>query len=286
MTDQRENVWPVPSEATTGVAVATTIDGALPPIIRPVTRNATTDFEADRIRFRIRDLMIATAVFSVALAVFKQAGIFGALLSFLTAVTFSITLLCLRLPAELETRFRTVAQRRILHDFVWGVCMPIVCLVFDPMFFKDSSFDDAFTVVAKPNDLGCIVYPYLAVQLVAMLTWLAFGWSLRKFAAYFAGVFLMGTFCSFAIGLLMLPLSLLGILLVGIGLLGLTPLITGWSYLRRLISTARLGHHNLTGSAFWLSFSAGFATALFLPLVITWLVFGPDTFSSGLSAAF
>ena len=123
------------------------------------TADLTSDeFSADKIRFRLRDIMLATAVFSGALAIFKLAGIFGAVLAFLTAVCFS----------------------------------------------------------------------------VAMITWLAFGWPLRAFGGFFVGVFSIGMLCANVIGIFLIPLSLIGIILGGVGLLGFTPLVTGYAYFRRM----------------------------------------------------
>ena len=87
----------------------------------------------DIVRFRMRDLFIATAVFSVALGLFQMIGIWGALFAFLTAGVFTLYLCGKILP--LHGRSRALAQRRILLDFLWGVCMPIICLAFDPIFF-------------------------------------------------------------------------------------------------------------------------------------------------------
>jgi hypothetical protein len=239
---------------------------------------ADDDDDAEKVRFRLRDMITATTIFSVALALFKLIGLWGAFLSFLTAVAFTVYLSKARLP--LYGRAHALAQRRIFKDFLWGVCMPIVCLVFDPMIFRNGGdpFDagPANGNWSSLNDFGRVAYPLLGFQLAMMLLWLAAGWWLRRCAGFFAGVFLVGTAAAYLIGLCMLPISLFGLLFLGIGVLGFTPWLTGYAYLRRMRRANIVGKAHQNKIAYCGSLATGIVAAIVIPLVTTVLLFGDD----------
>ncbi len=247
------------------------------PAPRHLDAVAEVDLAADRVRFRLRDMIVATTVFSVALALFKLMGLFGALFAFLTALGYTVYLKQSRLP--LNGRGQALAQRRILNDFLWGVCMPIVCLVFDPVVFRN--FGPPLTdyswssLKASLSPLGQLAYPALAFQLASMLIWLAAGYSLRHVAGFFAGVFVVGAVTAFAIGLCLLPLSFVGLFaMLGIGAMGVTPWFTGYAYFRRMRRAHVLGKAYQNQSAYRATLVAGLAAAIVIPLVTTMLLFG------------
>jgi hypothetical protein len=57
----------------------------------------------------------------------------------------------------------------------------------------------------------------------------------------FGGIFFAGAMCSFAIGVVLLPLTLVGLFFL-IGLLGLIPFVTAFVYLRNAIRALRRGN--------------------------------------------
>jgi len=84
------------------------------------------------LRFRLLQLFCVVTLAAVLLALFKALGIFGAVLSFVTALVFTNVVYPLR---------RAEHEQEAMFDFVWGIVMPVVCLVFDPVVFKP---DDLF----------------------------------------------------------------------------------------------------------------------------------------------
>src|SRR5438034_5714843 len=79
------------------------------------------------LRFRLGELFIVITAAAVLLAVFRAMGIFGAVFSFITALAFT---------NQLYPNWRPKRDQETMFDFVWGIVMPIVCLVFDPWVFK------------------------------------------------------------------------------------------------------------------------------------------------------
>lgn len=118
----------------------------------------------------------------------------------------------------------TGSQNRF--DWLFGVIMPVICFVFDPIVFKGESFEPAVFGTFKP-----FAYILSFVLVMAMSAWLLWGKKLKGFNAAFAGLFLIGGLISFGIGIVLLPFSLLGLIFI-IGILGFTPLFTSIVYLR------------------------------------------------------
>jgi hypothetical protein len=120
---------------------------------------------------------------------------------------------------------RTSAQDAF--DVVFGLVLPILCLVADPVVFK--SFPLFGPAILE--DYQLLAYVVCTVEMGFFLVWRTFPKRVTAFSPLFAGVFLIGACFSIVIGLAMLPVTLLTILLV-IGLLGLLPFVSAFVYLR------------------------------------------------------
>lgn len=119
----------------------------------------------------------------------------------------------------------TVSQKRF--DWTFGVIMPIVCFVFDPTVFKGNIFSGTAELgFAKP-----FAYILSFSLIMAMSAWLIWGEKLKWLNAFLAGLFAVGAGISFVIGVILSPLSLIG-LIIFIGILGFTPLLTAIVYFR------------------------------------------------------
>lgn len=108
-------------------------------------------------------------------------------------------------------------------DWIFGVILPVVCFVFDPIVFKGGN---SVLGTYKP-----FAYVLSFVTVMAMSAWLIWGEKLRWLSSALAGLFAMSGIISLAIGVILLPYSLLGLLLI-VGVLGFTPLMTSIVYLR------------------------------------------------------
>jgi hypothetical protein len=154
---------------------------------------------------------------------------------------------------------RTSAQDKF--DMVFGLVLPILCLVADPVVFKSFPlFGHAFL-----EDYQLLAYVVCTVEMGFFLVWRTFPKKVNAFLPLFGGVFLIGSCFSLLIGLAMLPLTLMTVLFL-IGLLGLMPFISAFVYLRngvRAMNEQR--NHAPLFSRLWLAVLSGLF--IFVPLV-------------------
>ena len=127
----------------------------------------------------------------------------------------------------------TDSQRKF--DWFFGVIMPVICFMFDPIVFK-TNMGTALIGTYKP-----FAYLLSFVSVMAMLAWLMWGAELKWFSAFLAGLFLVSGIISLGIGIVLFPFSLIGLIFL-IGILGFTPLFTAIVFLRnafRAFQTAK-----------------------------------------------
>lgn len=111
-------------------------------------------------------------------------------------------------------------------DWAFGVVLPVICFALDPIVFKNGFAGEAILGVLKP-----FAYVLSFVSVMTMAAWLVWGAKLKWLNGFLAGLFAVGGVISLAVGIVLLPLSLLGALVL-IGILGFTPLFTSIVFLR------------------------------------------------------
>lgn len=117
------------------------------------------------------------------------------------------------------------------YDWIFGVILPVICFVFDPIVFKGEFDDKAIFADYRP-----FAYLLSFACVTAMAAWLIFGEKLKWLNGFLAGLFFLGGVISLLIGICLFPLSFIG-LFVLIGALGFTPLFTAVIYLRNAFRT-------------------------------------------------
>lgn len=130
-----------------------------------------------------------------------------------------------------KRQFQTeITEKQKIFDWIFGVILPVICVVADPMVFKGAmSSRGALLGEYKP-----FAYTLSFVSIILMMLFLLFGRKLRWFNGVLAGLFLVGSSVCLIVGVLLLPFSLLGLIFL-IGALGFTPLFSGFVYLRNSI---------------------------------------------------
>jgi len=113
---------------------------------------------------------------------------------------------------------------QVVFDVVFGLLMPLFCFYLDPGIVR-GGFSTPL------GELNIFIYAFSGIAISALSIWLVFGQRMRSLTVGLGGVLLAGAVISASIGVMILPLTLIGILFV-IGLLGLVPFITGFVYLR------------------------------------------------------
>lgn len=119
---------------------------------------------------------------------------------------------------------RTEAQQ--IFDVVFGLIAPILCFYFDPIVFKGE-----FVRESTVQSYQLFAYGVTAVEVSVLAVWLLFGTRLGGWSQVVGGVLINGAVFSAAMGVAILPLSIIGLILV-IGIFGFIPFITAFVYLR------------------------------------------------------
>jgi hypothetical protein len=121
----------------------------------------------------------------------------------------------------------TPAQRRF--DVVFGIVMPILCFVFDPIVFRN---EFEYRGGGLYSEYQLYAYTFGALEMVALCAWFLSAGRAGRRPAALAGMLLAGALFSFFIGLTILPYSIVGLLFLLIGALGFVPFLTAFVYLR------------------------------------------------------
>lgn len=130
-------------------------------------------------------------------------------------------------PKFLKRQFSsvpTLSQRKF--DWYFGVGLPIVCIAADPIVFRHW---DGIRPLLSDYQVFC--YALSSVSIMAMAAWLLWGHKLGELRPYLGGIFLVAAAISTIVGVILLPFSMIGSIVL-IGLLGFTPLLSGFVFLR------------------------------------------------------
>jgi hypothetical protein len=159
----------------------------------------------------------------------------------------------------------TRAQFRF--DVIFGLVLPVLCFVFDPVVFRGGG---GFAVGGDGiyREARLFAYTASALEMATLACWL---FLVRRYPAWSrptGGVMAAGAFFSFALGLAILPFSIVGLLFVGVGALGFIPFVTALVYLRNARRALRLNRAGapVRGGAL-AAFVFGLAFALGMPAV-------------------
>ena len=121
--------------------------------------------------------------------------------------------------------------QQVVFDIVFGIVLPLVCVVFDPIVFRGAG--------GLPWLLSNSIAAYvgIGIGIVSLLVWL----STHLPAKVLTGALAASAVFSFGLGVLLLPLSLMGLFIL-IGALGFIPFVTSFVFFRntvRAIACAR-----------------------------------------------
>lgn len=159
----------------------------------------------------------------------------------------------------------TPAQFRF--DVIFGLVLPVLCLVFDPIVFR-SGGGELFGRDGIYQRVRFFAYSASALEMATLACWL---FVIRKYPAWSrpaGGVMAAGALFALAVGLAILPFSVIGLLFVGLGALGFIPFVTALVYFRNARRALRLNRAGepVRGGAM-AAFAFGAALALCMPAV-------------------
>ncbi|HEV7842869.1 MAG TPA: hypothetical protein VGO69_04190 [Pyrinomonadaceae bacterium] len=127
-----------------------------------------------------------------------------------------------RKPGFWQRQFQQQAtKKQKVFDVVFGVTLPVLCFIFDPIVFR-GNFIGGAPLFGK---LQFLAYAIAFIEISTLLIWLRARERLGAHAVTVGGFLYTGALISLLIGIVLLPLSLIG-LVFGIGILGFTPFVT------------------------------------------------------------
>lgn len=161
-----------------------------------------------------------------------------------------------------KRQFQTESTyRQKFFDYLFGIILPVVCVVFDPLVFKGRISKGALLGSSKP-----FAYILSFISIMSLLAFILWGRKLGWFNGFLTGLFAVGAVVSFAVGIILLPLSLLGIFFV-IGILGFTPLFAAFVYFRNAVRAYKFAKPELSRTFLWHSFILSAIFSLTVPYV-------------------
>ena len=121
-------------------------------------------------------------------------------------------------------QFRSPATtKQRVFDICFGIVAPVLCVIFDPAVFARSGIWGAGMLY------GWRVFGYAEIIIgVALLAYYLFA---QRCSRFLAGALLASALFAFAVGVVLLPMSLMGMFIL-IGVFGLTPFLTAFVFLR------------------------------------------------------
>ena len=207
------------------------------------TDDESPDLGTQPLQFRLSHLL----VLQLALALGISAILCSRLLAAMAA--FAITVAAMTYPVRPDLQ----ASRRSLVDFLAGVVMPVVCVIADPFVLSDET-------------IGPLALHLIIFQLVAFTTWQFCRHRPGPVAAAFASCLFIGTSLALSIGLVIFPLTLIGLAFFGLGVLGITPFLTGYVFSRNCATAYGQSQRADPTAPVRLWFALGAVLALVIPV--------------------
>jgi len=150
-------------------------------------------------------------------------------------------------------------------DIGFGVVLPALCFVFDPIVFKNGFLGAGGPLLGKYQ---LFAYIFSALEILTLVLWLSFRDHLRSFSGPISGALIVGGIFSWVVGILILPYSLFGLIFL-IGVAGFTPFLTGLVYLRNGIRGLRAHERNSAFESRFLIAAATATIAVALPVFVS-----------------
>lgn len=141
---------------------------------------------------------------------------------------------CEREETFSERQFsRQPTHAQLTFDVLFGIIIPVGCLCFDPIVFRSSSLGFGQPILGDYLPGASVV---IGLSLLSLITWLL----LRRPASVLVGFLSGGALFALLLGIVLLPFSLMGLFIMFIGVLGFTPFVTAFVFLRNAVRAYQL----------------------------------------------
>lgn len=123
-------------------------------------------------------------------------------------------------------------------DVLFGISAPVLCFMYDPVVFRGGMRHLAITLISSLPRYQVFAYLLSGVCMVALALWLWGNERIKSQGGILSGVLLTGAVFASVLGIVILPLTLIGLLVI-IGVFGFVPFLTGFVFLRNAIRASR-----------------------------------------------
>jgi hypothetical protein len=162
----------------------------------------------------------------------------------------------------------TATRPQVTFDVIVGIILPLVCLIFDPIVFRDGFRGGGGFL----RNFQLFAYIVIGLEVLTLAVWLVWGARAGAWSSAIGGILLAGALFSLVIGIILLPLSLMGLLFAFIGALGFTPFVTAIIYLRNGRRALRVANPSARGYQFIGALLLGTVFVLGGPALAQWKV--------------
>jgi len=171
-------------------------------------------------------------------------------------------------PKFFRRQFSEYVTKKLFgFDVTFGIVLPILCFIFDPIFFHSwfSGIDALF------GSFQLFAYAVGAIEIITLSLWLFPRFYPRGIGKVYGSLMLAGAIFSFTLGIILLPFTLFGLFFI-IGILGFVPFLTGFVFLRNGIRALKQGGWDIDTDNLLLAIIAGSIFAIGGPLFFQWRV--------------
>lgn len=150
-------------------------------------------------------------------------------------------------------------RRQKIFDAFVGIVLPVLCLYFDPLVFREG--------IAGEPLLGryrFFAYAVVAIEIAVLALWLAWGERIKEWGGMLGGAMLAGALFSFVVGVAILPFSVIGLMFL-IGVLGFSPFLCAFVYLRNAMRALKISSSYLGASRRAAALALGAAVSIGAP---------------------
>lgn len=146
-------------------------------------------------------------------------------------------------------------------DLIFGIVLPTACFLFDPLVFR-GGYSGAVLGEFKP-----FAYLLSYFSIMALLAFRLWGARLKWFNGFLCGLFAVAAAVSLGIGIVLSPLSLLGLIIL-IGAVGFTPFFTAFVFARSAVRAYRIAKPVVESKLLFNSIILAAILSLSLPILV------------------
>ena len=154
-------------------------------------------------------------------------------------------------------------EPQLIFDLLIGVIGPVVCFFADPIVFKGGMIGLGSPLYGR---FQLLAYGVALIEIPILVCWLGLGRHLLSFSAPIGGVLIAGAVFSFVIGVFIFPFSVMGLFVI-VGVLGFTPFLTAFVFLRNGVRALGGQVHNAAHSSRYLTATFAGLLAFGLPVL-------------------